>query len=79
MKALPKELHPIYFDRKLQMTVQNGCILYSYRVIIPLSYHATIRTKGDSWRPYKYHENEVLGEPPGIFPLYVFCVSPWGY
>ena len=35
-KSLAKELYP-YFDRKLQLTVHNGCILYSHRVVIPPS------------------------------------------
>ena len=35
-KSLPKELHP-FFYRKLQLTVHNGCILCSHRVVIPSS------------------------------------------
>ena len=35
-KALSKDLHP-YFDRKLQMTVHNGCTLYGHRVVIPFT------------------------------------------
>ena len=36
LKALSKKLHP-YFDGKLQLTVHNGCILYGYRVVTPLT------------------------------------------
>ena len=35
-KSLPKELYP-FFYRKLQLTVRNGCILYSHRVVMPSS------------------------------------------
>ena len=43
-KSLPKELHP-YFHRKLQLTVHNGCILHSHRVVIPSSLQQKILTE----------------------------------
>ena len=43
-KNLPKELHP-YFHRKLQLTVHNGCILLSHRVVIPSSLRQQVLTE----------------------------------
>ena len=43
-KSLPKELHP-FFHCKLQLTVHNGCILYSHRVIIRFSLQRQILTE----------------------------------
>ena len=42
--SLLKELHP-YFHHKLQLTVHNGCILHSHRVVIPSSLQQQILTE----------------------------------
>ena len=43
-KSLSKELHP-FFHCKLQLTVHNGCILYSHRVVIPVNLQQRILTE----------------------------------
>ena len=43
-KYLDKALHP-YFVRRLQLTVQSGCILNGLQVIIPTSLRKAVMTE----------------------------------